>query len=178
MGGELTLLNLPDHFTVELLVWQILVNRYVYRIQLPFFLCIGNCTDQSEPQVKHIKTSFYCTLTLDGWALNRLEVAGAGELRTGVDTRSQYTPSKVSSADTQTNTIDPFLGIFVATVFILEVKLKWPVRQFQASLTKLSALLQVVVQFRYNRHTALGIQPPVIALHSIPMPERNAHSWA
>jgi len=42
--------------------------------------------------------------------------------------------------------IDPFLGIFVATVFILEVKLKWPVRQFQASLTKLSALLQVVVQ--------------------------------
>ena len=46
--------------------------------------------------------------------------------------------------------IDPFLGIFVAMVFILEVKLKRPVRQFQASLTKLSALLQVVVQFRYN----------------------------
>jgi len=46
--------------------------------------------------------------------------------------------------------MDPFLGIFVATVFILEVKLKRPVRQFQASLTKLSALLQVVVQFRYN----------------------------
>jgi len=46
--------------------------------------------------------------------------------------------------------LDPFLGIFVATVFILEVKLKRPVRQFQASLTKLSALLQVVVQFRYN----------------------------
>ena len=44
--------------------------------------------------------------------------------------------------------IDPFLGTFVATV--LEVKLKRPVRQFQASLTKLSALLQVVVQFRYN----------------------------
>ena len=47
-------------------------------------------------------------------------------------------------------TIDPFLGIFVATVFILEVKLKRPVRQFQASLIKVSALLQVVVQFRYN----------------------------
>jgi len=46
--------------------------------------------------------------------------------------------------------IDPFLGIFVATVFILEVKLKRLVRQFQSSLTKLSALLQVVVQFRYN----------------------------
>ena len=46
--------------------------------------------------------------------------------------------------------IDPFLGIFVAMVFILEVKLKRPVRQFQASLTKLNALLQVVVQFRYN----------------------------
>jgi len=46
--------------------------------------------------------------------------------------------------------IDPFLGIFVATVIILEVKLKRPVRQFQASLTKLCALLQVVVQFRYN----------------------------
>ena len=44
-------------------------------------------------------------------------------------------------------TIDPFLGIFVAMVFILEVKLKRPVRQFQASLTELSALLQVVVQF-------------------------------
>jgi len=49
-----------------------------------------------------------------------------------------------------THAIDPFLGIFVAMVFILEVKLKRPVRQFQASLTKLSALLQVVVQFRYN----------------------------
>ena len=46
--------------------------------------------------------------------------------------------------------IDSFLGIFVAMVFILEVKLTRPVRQFQASLTKLSALLQVVVQFRYN----------------------------
>ena len=46
--------------------------------------------------------------------------------------------------------IDPFLSILVAMVFILEVKPRRPVRQFQASLTKLSALLQVVVQFRYN----------------------------
>jgi len=46
--------------------------------------------------------------------------------------------------------IDPFLVIFVAMVFILEVKLKRPVRQFQASQTRLSALLQVVVQFRYS----------------------------
>ena len=46
--------------------------------------------------------------------------------------------------------IDPFLGILVAMVFILEVKLRRPISQFQASLTKLSALLQVVVQFRYN----------------------------
>ena len=46
--------------------------------------------------------------------------------------------------------IDPFLSILVAMVFILEVKPRRPVSQFQASLTKLSALLQVVVQFRYN----------------------------
>ena len=46
--------------------------------------------------------------------------------------------------------MDPFLSILVAMVFILEVKPRRPVRQFQASLTKLSALLQVVVQFRYN----------------------------
>jgi len=46
--------------------------------------------------------------------------------------------------------IDPFLSILVAMVFILEVKRRRPVRQFQASLTKLSELLQVVVQFRYN----------------------------
>ena len=46
--------------------------------------------------------------------------------------------------------IDPFLGILVAMVFILEVKPRRPVSQFQASLTKLSALLQVGVQFRYN----------------------------
>ena len=46
--------------------------------------------------------------------------------------------------------IDPFLGILVAMVFILEVKPSRPVSQFQASLTKLSALLQVGVQFRYN----------------------------
>jgi len=39
--------------------------------------------------------------------------------------------------------IDPFLGISVAMVFILEVKLRRSVSQFQASLTKLSALLQV-----------------------------------
>jgi len=44
----------------------------------------------------------------------------------------------------------PFLSIFVAMVFIWEVKLKRLVSHFQASLTKLSALLQVVVQFRYN----------------------------
>jgi len=46
--------------------------------------------------------------------------------------------------------IDPFLSILVAMVFISEVKLRRPVSQFQASLTKLSALLRVVVQFRYN----------------------------
>ena len=46
--------------------------------------------------------------------------------------------------------IDPFLGILVAMVFIAEVKLSRLVSQFQASLTKLSALLQVMVQFRYN----------------------------
>ena len=48
------------------------------------------------------------------------------------------------------NGIDRFLGILVAMVFILEVKPSRPVSQFQASLTKLSALLQVGVQFRYN----------------------------
>jgi len=46
--------------------------------------------------------------------------------------------------------MDPFFGILVAMVIILEVKPRRPVGQFQASLTKLSALLQVVVQFRYN----------------------------
>ena len=46
--------------------------------------------------------------------------------------------------------IDPFLSILVAMVFILEVKPSRPVSQFQVSLTKLSALLQVGVQFRYN----------------------------
>ena len=39
----------------------------------------------------------------------------------------------------------PFLGILVAMVFISEVKLSRLVGQFQASLTKPSALLQVVV---------------------------------
>ena len=48
------------------------------------------------------------------------------------------------------HSIDPFLSIPVAMVFILEVKPSRPVSQFQASLTKLSALLQVGVQFRYN----------------------------
>jgi len=46
--------------------------------------------------------------------------------------------------------IDPFLGILVAMVFISEVKLRRLVSQLPASLTKLSALLQVMVQFRYN----------------------------
>ena len=46
--------------------------------------------------------------------------------------------------------IDPFLCILVAMVFISEVKLSRLVSQFQASLTKLSALLWVMVQFRYN----------------------------
>jgi len=43
--------------------------------------------------------------------------------------------------------MDPFLGILAAMVFISEVKLRRLVGQFQASLTKPSALLQVVVQF-------------------------------
>ena len=46
--------------------------------------------------------------------------------------------------------IDPFLSILVAMVFISEVKLRRPVNQFQASLTKLSALLRVMIQFGYN----------------------------
>ena len=49
--------------------------------------------------------------------------------------------------------IDPFLGIFVATVCHIGGQTKRPVRQLQASLTKLSALLQVVVQFRYNSYS-------------------------
>ena len=46
--------------------------------------------------------------------------------------------------------IDSILSILVAMVFISEVKLSRLVSQFQASLTKLSALLWVMVQFRYN----------------------------
>jgi len=46
--------------------------------------------------------------------------------------------------------IERCVGIFVGMVFILEVKLKRGERQFQARLTELSALSQVVVQFRYN----------------------------
>lgn len=43
--------------------------------------------------------------------------------------------------------VDPFLSIFVAMVFTFEVKLRVPFNQFQASLTKLSTLLQLAVRF-------------------------------
>ena len=43
--------------------------------------------------------------------------------------------------------VDPFLSIFVAMVFTFEVKLRVTFNQFQASLTKLSTLLQLAVRF-------------------------------
>ena len=63
--------------------------------------------------------------------------------------------SKQSNVVVSGKCIDPFLSILVAMVFILEVKPRRPVSQFQASLTKLSALLQVVVQLRYNVELAI-----------------------
>jgi len=71
----------------------------------------------------------------------------SGTLRTGTSSFARAARYHTNTIAVSDFTIDPFLGIFVATVIILEVKLKRPVRQFQASLTKLCALLQVVVQF-------------------------------
>lgn len=45
------------------------------------------------------------------------------------------------------SSVYPFLSIFVAMVFTFEVKLRVLFNQFQASLTKLSTLLQLVVRF-------------------------------
>ena len=44
----------------------------------------------------------------------------------------------------------PLSGHFCCHGIHIGGQTKRPVRQFQASLTKLGALLQVVVQFRYN----------------------------
>jgi len=81
---------------------------------------------------------------------NRLYLSEGRSHKVATNGRRKRSLCSTNRAGLSRVAIDPFLGIFVATVIILEVKLKRPVGQFQASLTKLSALLQVVVQFRYN----------------------------